>query len=149
MKTILEFLRANAPYSLATVENNKPKVRPIGFPLEVDGKLSFYTSKVKNMYKQLESNANAEICALGKMGWMRISGTVTFNDSPEITQKWLEVAPFLKFVYKDRPELLTACSFDGITVEFRPVQGSDVPEFVAGWETFKDAEGGIVYTNTY
>ncbi|MDV9727183.1 pyridoxamine 5'-phosphate oxidase family protein [Clostridioides difficile] len=50
----LEFLNKAGVYYLATVdENNQAHVRPLGFVMEYNGKLTFCTSNQKDMFKQL------------------------------------------------------------------------------------------------
>ena len=38
MKEVLQFLQENAPFYIATVDGDKPKVRPFGFVMEHEGK---------------------------------------------------------------------------------------------------------------
>ena len=63
MKEVLQFLQENAPFYIATVAGDKPKVRPFGFVMEHEGKLWFCTSNKKNVYKQLQTNPYIEISA--------------------------------------------------------------------------------------
>jgi uncharacterized pyridoxamine 5'-phosphate oxidase family protein len=143
MDKILEFLNACGLYYLATSDGNQAKVRPMNFARNVNGKLSFYTSKLKDLYKQLEKNPLAEISATGKGGWIRIYGSVSFNDSPEIFEKWAAEAVYFRFADENR----VACGFDSATVEFMPGYQAPLPDFVANWKRTVMPEGEIKYTS--
>jgi uncharacterized pyridoxamine 5'-phosphate oxidase family protein len=142
MDNILKFLDTCGLYYLATSDGNQAKVRPMNFAKNINGKLSFYTSKLKDVYKQLEKNPTAEISAVGKGGWIRIHGHVSFNDSPEIFEKWAAEAEYFRFADENK----VACSFNSATVEFMPGYQAALPDFVANWEKTILPEGEIKYT---
>jgi uncharacterized pyridoxamine 5'-phosphate oxidase family protein len=143
MDKILEFLDACGVYYLATSDGNQAKVRPMNFARNVNGKLAFYTSKLKDVYKQLERNPLAEISAAGRGGWIRIRGPVSFDDSPAIFEKWADEAEYFRFADENK----VACSFDAATVEFMPGYLASLPDFVADWEKTVMPEGEIKYTS--
>ncbi|MDR1154895.1 MAG: pyridoxamine 5'-phosphate oxidase family protein [Bacteroidales bacterium] len=142
MDKIIEFLDSCGVYYLATSDGNQAKVRPMNFARNVNGKLSFYTSKLKDLYKQLEKNPLAEVSAAGKGGWIRIRGPVIFQDSPEIFEKWAAEAEYFRFADENR----VACSFDFATVEFMPGYQAPLPDFAANWEKTVMPEEEIKYT---
>jgi uncharacterized pyridoxamine 5'-phosphate oxidase family protein len=142
MNKILEFLNSCGVFYLATCDGNQAKVRPMNFAREINGKLSFYTSKLKDLYKQLEKNPLAEISATGKGGWIRVRGPVSFHDSPEIFEKWAAEAEFFRFAAENK----VVCSFDTATVEFMPGYQVPLPDFIANWEKTIMPEGEIKYT---
>ena len=73
---IMEFLKENPTFYLATVEGYLPRVRPIGFAMWYNDHLCIGLGKHKAAYKQLLDNTNLEICAANDRGeWMRIQGT--------------------------------------------------------------------------
>lgn len=41
MKEVLDFLAANKVFFMATVDGDVPKVRPLGFVMEYEGKIFF------------------------------------------------------------------------------------------------------------
>lgn len=89
MKTkteILEFLQSNPVFSLATVENGKPRVRMILLFRADERGIIFHTGKLKDLYKQLQENPEAELCFYSpKTGLqVRVSGTLIEDDSPEL-----------------------------------------------------------------
>ncbi|MDR1180704.1 MAG: pyridoxamine 5'-phosphate oxidase family protein [Bacteroidales bacterium] len=142
MDKILEFLDDCGVYYLATSDGHQAKVRPMNFARDVNGKLSFYTSKLKDLYRQLEKNPLAEISATGKRGWIRIYGSISFHDSPEIFEKWAEKAEYFRFTDENR----VVCSFESATVEYMPGYQAPLPDFAANWEKTLMPEGEIKCT---
>jgi uncharacterized pyridoxamine 5'-phosphate oxidase family protein len=92
-------------FYLATVEGDRPKVRPFGFIMEHEGKLYFGTAENKPVYQQLKANPSFEISATAMDGneWIRLWGKAVFDPRPEVRVKALESAPYLKDLY-DIPE---------------------------------------------
>ncbi len=100
MKEVLKFLTDNPTFYIATVEGDKPKVRPFGFVMEYEDKLWFCTSNQKNVYKQLQANPYFEISTTSPDGkWIRLRGKAVFNSTPAAKAKALEVMPKLKEMY--------------------------------------------------
>ena len=56
MKEVQEFLKSAGVYYLATVDNNKPKVRPFGTAEIFEDHLYIQTGKSKDVYKQILNN---------------------------------------------------------------------------------------------
>ena len=80
---IMEFLKENPTFYLATVDGYLPRVRPIGFAMWYNGHLCIALGKHKAAYKQLLDNTNLEICAANDRGeWLRVQGTANFDNSP-------------------------------------------------------------------
>lgn len=85
---------------LATVENNQPRVRAIGFWYADESGFYFQTSFIKEFSNQLKQNPNTEVCfykhesIIGTM--MRVSGKVEFLHDKAIKAKAIEDRPFLK-----------------------------------------------------
>ncbi len=100
MQEVLQFLKDNAPFYVATVDGDKPRVRPFGFVMEHDHKLWFCTNNRKNVYKQLQANPSAEITATAPdKTWLRLRGKAVFGTTRAIKAKALELAPVLKNMY--------------------------------------------------
>jgi uncharacterized pyridoxamine 5'-phosphate oxidase family protein len=70
MSEVFEYLNGTTFY-VATVDGNKPRVRPFGFVMELNEKLYFGHNNSKTSYRQLMENPNIEICACkdGKHGF--------------------------------------------------------------------------------
>ena len=93
---IMEFLKENPTFYLATVDGYLPRVRPIGFAMWYNGHLCIALGKHKAAYKQLLDNTNLEICAANDRGeWLRVQGTANFDNSPEAQAAAFQVMPQL------------------------------------------------------
>lgn len=99
MKETYEFLKECGVFYLATVDGNKPKVRPFGAVSIFEDKLYIVTGKKKNVSKQMSINPNIEICALKDGKWVRIEGEVLSDDRVEAKEAMLEANPSLKNMY--------------------------------------------------
>ena len=78
---IMEFLKENPTFYLATVDGYLPRVRPIGFAMWYNGHLCIALGKHKAAYKQLLDNTNLEICAANDRGeWLRVQGMPQLAD---------------------------------------------------------------------
>jgi len=103
MDKIINFLKENRVFYFATVDGDKPKVRPFGFCMEYNKKLYFGMGKHKQSYKQLAKNPNVEVCTANAKGqWIRISGVAVFDDSEEVNTKAFETLPMLKDIYNEK-----------------------------------------------
>ncbi len=100
MEELMQFLKENPIFYLATVEGYMPRVRPFGFAMEYEGKLYFALEKHRDSYKQLLDNTNIEVCTANQQGeWIRIRGTVDFDNRPESREKAFAMMPKLKEMY--------------------------------------------------
>ncbi|MFZ7101227.1 MAG: pyridoxamine 5'-phosphate oxidase family protein [Peptococcaceae bacterium] len=107
MEKIINFLKENPVFYFATVDGNKPKVRPFGFFMEYNGKLYFGMGKHKQSYQQVVTNPHVEICTANAKGqWIRISGVAVFDDSTETMAKVFETMPSLKDIYNEKSGLI-------------------------------------------
>ncbi len=93
------FLKDAATYYLATVDGDKPKVRPFGTILLHDGKLYIQTGKNKDVSKQISANPSVEICAYMGGSWIRIEGELVEDDNRDVKVEMLEKMPSLKGLY--------------------------------------------------
>jgi uncharacterized pyridoxamine 5'-phosphate oxidase family protein len=100
MEEVIRFLLANKVFFLATVEGDQPRLRPMGFVMDYEGKLSLGTNNKKEMFKQMKANPKVEISAVSPEGTsLRITGTVGFNASRAAKERALELMPNLKRMY--------------------------------------------------
>jgi uncharacterized pyridoxamine 5'-phosphate oxidase family protein len=121
VKEVIEFLYANPMGSLATMENNKPRVRPWGFMLEEDGKFWFCTANTKDVFQQLQKNPAMEFCATSKeMVTVRIRGEIKFSQDTAIKAKIIEKSALVKSIYQtpDNPVFEIFCLEHGNAVMF-------------------------------
>lgn len=99
MKEVYDFLKKAGTYYLATVEGDRPRVRPFGTIDLFEDKLYIQTGKVKNVSKQLAANPKAEICAFMDGTWLRVACELIEDDRREARVHMLESYPELKSMY--------------------------------------------------
>lgn len=101
MQNAILFLNENPNGFLATIENGKPKVRPMGFMMGENEMLYFNTNSLKDVYKQLMENPFIEYASVSKdMVTVRISGEVQFCEDLRIKEKVLNINEAVKQGYK-------------------------------------------------
>ena len=103
MKTLLDvckFLKAAGTYYLATVDCDKPRVRPFGTAHIYNGKLYIQTGKSKPVSRQMHTNGKIEICAFGGGQWLRVAATAVADDRLEPQRHMLEAYPNLRDRYQ-------------------------------------------------
>ena len=109
MKEVYEFLKKCGVFYLATIDNDKPRVRPFGALNIFEDKLYLQTGKSKNVSKQIELNNNVEICGFTEGKWIRIETKLIRDERLEAKVDMLENNPELKNMYSaedDNTEVL-------------------------------------------
>lgn len=108
----IKFTNENPVCSLATVDNDQPRVRMLGFWFADETGFYFQTSTIKEFSNQLKMNPKTEVCFYkheGMIGTMlRISGEVEFLEDYKLKEKALLDRPFLKSfgITSDSPMLV-------------------------------------------
>jgi uncharacterized pyridoxamine 5'-phosphate oxidase family protein len=96
----IAFANENPLCSLATVENDQPRVRYMGFWFADETGFYFQTGSMKELYKQILNNPNIEACFYkhsGMIGTMlRVSGKAELLDDINLKKRVIEERPFLK-----------------------------------------------------
>lgn len=109
MKETYEFLKECGTFYIATIDENKPRVRPFGVVNIFENKLYIQTGKSKKVSKQMQINPYVEICAFLNGKWLRLEGKVVRDDRREAKISMLEANPILKNMYSaddDNTEVL-------------------------------------------
>lgn len=101
MEQTYNFLKQAGTYYLATVEDDKPRVRPFGTVNIFEGRLYIQTGKIKPVSKQLTANPNAEVCAFMNGEWIRVSGELVEDDRAEARKAMLDAYPDLRAMYDE------------------------------------------------
>lgn len=125
MMSILNFLKDNQVFFYATVDGDKPKVRPFGFYMEHGGKFYIGMGKQKESYRQTIANPNVEICACSADGkWMRIYGKAVEDLSSDVISKAFDSFPSLSEMYNEQTGHEFACFYisEGVA-EFADMSG--------------------------
>jgi pyridoxamine 5'-phosphate oxidase len=96
----IKFANENPICSVATMENDQPRVRILGFWFADETGFYFQTSTIKEMTNQLKVNPKMEACFYkheGMIGTMlRVSGEAEFITDIKLKEKVLADRPFLK-----------------------------------------------------
>ncbi len=121
MLEVYEFLKKCRVFYLATVNDNKPQVRPFGAINIFEDKIYLQTGKRKNVSKQIQMNPNIAISGMVDGYWIRIEAKAIRDDRIEAKRSMLDANPELKGMYQaedDNTEVLylqdvkaTFCSF--------------------------------------
>ena len=101
MKEVYDFLKSCGTYYLATIDGDKPKVRPFGTVEIFEDKLYVQTGKVKPTSKQIHANPNVEICAFMDGKWLRLSGELVADERREAKKHMLDNYPMLRGMYSE------------------------------------------------
>ena len=103
---IMQFLKDNPTFYLATVDGYLPRVRPLGFAMWYKDHLCLGIGKHKAAYKQLLDNTNLEICACNEKGeFLRVQGTANFDNTPEAQAAAFKIMPQLADMYNEETGL--------------------------------------------
>ena len=99
---IMEFLKENPTFYLATVDGYLPRVRPIGFAMWYKDHLCIALGKHKAAYKQLLDNTNMVHCAANDRGArLRVPATPNFDNTPEAQAAAFQVMPQQADLYNE------------------------------------------------
>lgn len=124
LEKVLNFFEEAKILYLTTVNGDKPKCRPVSFFMEVDGRIYFGVGTHKEVYKQLTANQNVEFCACKGSNFIRYYGKAIVDTNPALTEKAIEVLPFLKDIYNEESGLkLGIFSLENATAEFYNMMG--------------------------
>ena len=99
MQEVHEFLKSAGTYYLATINGDRPRVRPFGTAHVFEGKLYIQTGKKKPVSQQMKANPHVEICAMNAGKWIRIEATAVEDDRVQAKESMLEAYPQLKSMY--------------------------------------------------
>ena len=118
MQEVYDFLKKSGVFYLATVDNDKPRVRPFGALNIFEDKLYLQTGKVKAVSKQIQANPNVEICAFSEGKWIRIEGILVRDDRREAKVAMLDANPELKGMYSADDDNTEVLYFDKAKATF-------------------------------
>ena len=109
MKEVYDFLKSCGVFYLATIDKDKPRVRPFGALNIFEDKLYLQTGKVKNVSKQIQENPNVEVCGFVNGKWIRVEGKLVRDERIDAKVSMLDNNPELKNMYSaedDNTEVL-------------------------------------------
>lgn len=102
---LVECVEQSDAFFLNTIEDGKPKSRPISFHMLVDDTNYFGVGAMKEVYKQMQDNPWVEICGLlghGKQ-FFRYYGKAVFEEDDRLSKLALEQPgnPVMKKIYAE------------------------------------------------
>ena len=129
MKEVLNFLEDNRPFYLATIDGDQARVRPMGFVMEFENRLYFGAGNHKAVYQQMKVNAKVEVCTTASQApdspWLRLTGTVVFDERPEVWVAAVKVMPKLATMYPETgPTRLAAFYIQDAEAVFHDMKGT-------------------------
>lgn len=113
MNEILNFIKDCGVYYLATVDGDKPRVRPFGTFELFENKLYIQTGKVKDVSNQIKKNPNVELCAFKDGKWIRVRGKLVLDDRFEAKKDMLDKNPGLRRMYSENDGNTEVYYFNG------------------------------------
>lgn len=119
IEKIDEILAKAEEFYLATVNGDKPKVRPLGFHLLFEDKIYFGVGTFKEVYKQMEANPNVEIAAWDGEHFLRYYGTADLTKNDAVVEKAFELMPELAEIYKSNGWEMGVFFLNDATAEIR------------------------------
>ncbi len=100
IQKIDDILTKAEEFYLATVDGDKPKVRPLGFHLVFEDKIYYGVGTHKDVYKQMQANPNVEIAAWDGEHFLRFYGTADLTKNDAVVEKAFELMPEIAEAYK-------------------------------------------------
>jgi pyridoxamine 5'-phosphate oxidase len=97
-KEVFDFINAHTGSHLATIDGNVPRVRGMGIHKADENGIIIQTAKIKDVYKQLISNPNVELCFndYENRVQIRVHGKAELVNDPDLMKEVLNARPFLK-----------------------------------------------------
>lgn len=100
---VYDSLKMSAPYFFSTIENDAPRVRPIGITLKHNGKIWFHVGKHKASWEQIQLNPNVEIAVVSPAGnFIRITGKAVCVDDKTLDEMVFNDSPGLQDMYNEQ-----------------------------------------------
>ena len=96
MNKVVEELKKVKIFYIATIEGDKPKVRPFSSVASINNDIYICTGSHKDIYKQIKENPNIEVSGMYDGGtWLRVSATCIEDNRIKIQEEFLkdETAP--------------------------------------------------------
>ena len=103
---VVNLLRQAKVFFFATVDGDKPNVRPYNAVMQYNERVYFYTNNHKHAYSQMQNNRNIELCAMiDDDRWIRVSGQIVFDYTTEAKKAMLDANPELRKIYNENDKI--------------------------------------------
>lgn len=113
---------------MATIDENEPKVRPFGFVMIHSHRLYFCTNNQKAVYHQMQENPSIEICACAGAEWVRVKGSVVFDEDKEAKKQVFIADPDMSNLYRPEDDIFKVFYLEHVTVTFADMSGRNETE---------------------
>lgn len=121
---IIAFVKDAGAFFIATIDGDRPRVRPFGAMTEINGAPVICTGAWKNVAAQLRANPNVEISATKNGRWLRVSGRLRDISSAETRARMFAESPDLAGLYKGKEDQLLIFRFENATATFEDFAGN-------------------------
>ena len=121
IEKINDILTKAEEFYLATVDGDKPKVRPLGFHLLFEDKIYFGVGTFKDVYKQMQANPKVEIAAWDGEHFLRYYGTADLSKNDTVVEKAFELMPEVKEMYESNGWEMGVFFLNDATAEIRNI----------------------------
>ena len=108
MEKVYNYLKENGTFYYATIDGDRPSVRPFGFIMKYEGHIYVGMGDHKNCFKQSVENPKICIVSLGKGTWLRLFATAVHDTSKEVNEHALKESPFIAKKYSEETGLTHA-----------------------------------------
>ncbi|MCH5192883.1 MAG: pyridoxamine 5'-phosphate oxidase family protein [Oscillospiraceae bacterium] len=125
LQTVYSFLIQCGTYYIATIDGDKPRVRPFGTAAIFEDKLYIQTSNQKKVFEQIQKNSNVELSAFDGDKWIRVSGKLVRDERTEAKQYILDKHPSLKAMYSADDGKTEVFYFESGTATISSFAGED------------------------
>jgi len=115
MKQTLDFLKKAGLYYIATIDGDKPRLRPFGTINLYNGRLYIQTSSKKLVAKQIEEHPWVEISAMHDGKWIRVSAKLVLDESLTAKKSMLDAYPELRGMYNENDDKTTVYYLTEVT----------------------------------
>ena len=112
-----DFLTRAKVFTLSTVDGDRPRARPLGLHMVVNGSVVFGVGDFKDVYRQIVANPKVEITACIGGEWLRLHGRAVRIEDDSVSERALDMVPPLRNIYNDsgistttRPAINSRCS---------------------------------------
>lgn len=96
-----DFLTRAKVFTLSTVDDGRPRARPLGLHMVVDDSIVFGVGDFKDVYRQLIADPEVEITACIGGEWLRLHGRAVPLHDQEISERALDMVPPLRNIYNE------------------------------------------------
>lgn len=93
------FLDRAGVFYFLTTNGDRPRGRPFGFHMLVDGKVYFGCGTFKDVFRQLTANPNIEVLAMAGEEFMRYDGKAVVVKDERLLAKVREIMPEIMGLY--------------------------------------------------